>query len=77
VVDSTDPRVACGRLTFRASTPATRYADEIVLMRDGSATGHGSTDEMLAPAIIAATFVVDAVMAPHPSGSRAVIVISG
>ena len=56
---------------------AARYADEIMLMRDGSVTAQGSADEVLTPAIIAATFDVDAITVAHPSGSRPVIVING
>ena len=56
---------------------AARYADEIVLMRDGTVTAHGAGDEVLTPALIAATFDVEAVIVPHPSGSRSVIVVDG
>ena len=56
---------------------AANYADEIVLMRDGAVTAQGSADEVLTPATIAATFDVDAITVPHPSGSRSVIVIDG
>jgi len=56
---------------------AARYADEIVLMRSGSVTACGSPDEVLTPALIAATFDVEAVIVPNPSGSRPLIVING
>jgi iron complex transport system ATP-binding protein len=56
---------------------AARYADEIVLMREGSVTARGSADEVLTPALIAATFDVEAIVVPHPSGLRPVIVING
>jgi iron complex transport system ATP-binding protein len=56
---------------------AARYADAIVLMRDGLVTARGSADEVLTPALIAATFDVEAVLVPHPSGSRPVIVVNG
>ena len=56
---------------------AARYADEIVLMRGGSVTACGSPDEVLTPALIAATFDVEAVIVPNPSGSRPLIVING
>ncbi len=56
---------------------AARYADEIVLMRSGSVTASGSADQVLTPALIAATFDVDVVILPHPSGLRPVIVING
>jgi iron complex transport system ATP-binding protein len=56
---------------------AARYADEIVFMRDGSVTARGSADEVLTPALIAATFDVEAVLVPHLSGSRPVIVVNG
>ena len=56
---------------------AARYADEIVLMRDGTVIAHGSADEVLTPALIAATFDVEAVIVPHPSGLRPVIVVNG
>ena len=56
---------------------AARYADEIVFMRYGSVTARGSADEVLTPALIAATFDVEAIVVPHPSGSRPVIVVNG
>ena len=56
---------------------AARYADEIVFMRSGSVTACGSPDEVLTPALIAATFDVEAVIVPNPSGSRPLIVING
>lgn len=56
---------------------AARYADEIVFMRDGAVTARGSADEVLTPALIAATFDVEAIIVPHPSGARPVIVVNG
>jgi iron complex transport system ATP-binding protein len=56
---------------------AARYADEIVLMRNGSITACGSAEEVLTPALIAATFDVEAVIVPNPSGIRPLIVING
>ncbi len=56
---------------------AARYADEIVLMRGGAVSACGSPDEVLTPALIAATFDVEAVIVPNPSGSRPLIVING
>jgi len=56
---------------------AARYADEIVFMRDGSLTARGSPEDVLTPALIAATFDVEAIIVPHPSGLRPVIVVNG
>ena len=56
---------------------AAHYADEIVLMRNGSVTASGTADEVLTPALIAATFDVEAVIVPHPTGGRPLIVVNG
>jgi iron complex transport system ATP-binding protein len=56
---------------------AARYADEVVLMREGSVQIRGTADEALTPAMIATTFDVEAIVVPHPTGSQPVIVVNG
>jgi iron complex transport system ATP-binding protein len=56
---------------------AARYADEVVLMRSGRVTTRGSADQALTPAMIAATFDVDAIVVAHPTGSTPIIVVNG
>jgi iron complex transport system ATP-binding protein len=56
---------------------AARYADDIVLMRAGAVTTRGTAEDALTPALIAATFDVDAIVVPHPTGSRPIIVVNG
>jgi iron complex transport system ATP-binding protein len=56
---------------------AARYADEIVFLRDGSITARGSPENVLTPALIAATFDVEALIVAHPSGLQPVIVVNG
>jgi iron complex transport system ATP-binding protein len=56
---------------------AAQYADEVVLIRRGSVTMRGTADEALTPAMIAATFDVDAIVVPHPMGAQPIIVVNG